>query len=151
MATRAANPTHHVATRLLRIAGVIAVMLACAACERTDLPITAGRKRGIKIENVRAGDGPPAVIGSQVWVHYTGRMPDGSVFMNTRDNHKPHVWVVGDGSVIEGMDIAVRGMGKGALRTVVIPPEMHWGNGGYGGVIPKDAWLTFEIEMVSVQ
>ncbi|MFG0274693.1 MAG: FKBP-type peptidyl-prolyl cis-trans isomerase [Phycisphaerales bacterium] len=139
------------ATRMLCLAGVVAVALSCAACERADLPITAGRKRGIKIENVRAGDGPPAGAGSQVWVHYTGYLPDGDVFMDTRRNHKPHVWIIGDGSVIDGMDRAVTGMRKGAKRKVVIPPEMHWGNGGYGGVIPKDAWLTFDIEMVSVQ
>jgi peptidylprolyl isomerase len=136
---------------MLRLAGVVAVALACAACDRADLPITAGRNRSIKLVNLRAGDGPPATVGSQVWVHYTGTMPDGTVFMNTRDNYKPHVWVVGDGSVIEGMDKAVTGMRKGAKRKAVIPPELHWGNGGYGGVIPKDAWITFEIEMVSVQ
>lgn len=151
MASRPGTESHHLAARILRLAGVVAVALACAGCDRTALPITAGRNRGIKIQNLRAGDGPPAAVGSQVWVHYTGRMPDGSVFMDTRREHKPHVWVIGDGSVIEGMDLGVRGMAKGAKRKVVIPPEMHWGNGGYGGVIPKDAWLTFELEMVSVQ
>lgn len=139
------------ATIALRWLGVAAVALACAGCDRGELPITAARKRGIKIEHVRAGDGPEAREGSQIWVHYTGSLPDGTVLMNTRDNHKPHVWVVGDGSVIEGIDQAVRGMAKGAKRRVTIPPELHWGNGGYGGVIPKDAWITFDLEMVSVQ
>jgi len=139
------------AATTLRWLGVAAVALACAGCDRGELPITANRKRSIKIEHVRGGDGPEAREGSQVWVHYTGYMPDGSAFMDTRDNHKPHVWVVGDGSVIEGVDQAVRGMAKGAKRRATIPPELHWGNGGYGGVIPKDAWITFDIEMVSVR
>jgi peptidylprolyl isomerase len=64
---------------------------------------------------------------------------------------KAHVWNVGDGTVIAGIDIAVRGMKPGGIREVVLPPELHWGNSGYGGVIPKDARLKFVIEMVSVR
>lgn len=134
--------------------GSLAVALGAAplgACGDGDLPITRGRDRNIQILEARDGQGLPAEAGRQVSVHYEGRMPDGEVFMTTRRNSKPHTWVVGDGTVIAGMDIAVRGMAKGAVRTVLIPPELHWGDGNYGGVIPPQTWLTFEIEMVSVR
>lgn len=135
----------------LRLACALCLALACAGCDRAEVAITQGRNRGVKIQTTRAGDGPAAREGSQVRVHYKGYLPDGSLFMNTRDNGKPHVWNIGDGTVILGMDMGVRGMRVGERRTVSIPPELHWGNGGYGGVIPKNVWLTFEVEMVSVR
>ena len=121
------------------------------ACANDDLPITRGRNRDIQITEVRDGQGPAARDGREISVHYVGMMPDGEVFMTTRRNARPHTWIVGDGTVIAGMDIAVRGMAKGGVRRVLIPPELHWGDGNYGGKIPPHTWLTFEIEMVSVR
>lgn len=64
---------------------------------------------------------------------------------------KPHTWRLGDGSVITGIDTAVRGMKSGGIRQAIVPPELHWGSKAYGGVIPEDAYLKFRIELVNVR
>lgn len=115
-----------------------------------EVRITGHRAPRIRIKTIKAGVGARAREGQMVEAHYIGKLPDGTVFMNTRDKGSPHIWRLGDGTVIAGMNLAVEGMRPGEIRVVKIPPELHWGRAGYGGVIPENTTLTFEIELVSV-
>jgi FKBP-type peptidyl-prolyl cis-trans isomerase len=127
--------------------------LPIASCDdrRSTLPIAVARDRSMQVRDIKVGLGAPAGEGSNITVHYEGVFPDGTVFMSTRKQGKTHSWKIGDGTVIYGMDQGVRGMRKGGVRIIKLPPEMHWGNGGYGGVIPPDTWIEFKIEMLSVR
>lgn len=133
------------------------VCVCCGAmgvsCEKPEVAIAGQRDRTVRFTDIRVGNGNEAVEGTQIACHYRGYLPDGTEFMNTRKTGRgrAHVWNVGDGSVIMGIDIAVRGMRPGGVRETTLPPEMHWGNGGYGGVIPKDSRIRFVIEMVRVR
>ena len=130
---------------------LLLVFLTPVACDGPDVPLAMARDRQMTMRDVKQGMGTAIGEGSRIEAHYEGRFPDGEVFMSTRKSGKPHAWTVGDGSVIAGMDEAVRGMRRGGVRVVNMPPEMHWGNGGYGGVIPPDTWLEFTIEITSVR
>ena len=125
--------------------------LALAACDNTPVVHVGPRTPKIKVLMDEPGVGLSAQPGRTVVAQYVGWLPNGDEFLNTRNLGGPEAWVVGEGSVIAGMDDAVLGMKAGGVRRVEIPPELHWGRGGYGGVIPKDATLVFEIEVVQVR
>ncbi|MBF0470360.1 MAG: FKBP-type peptidyl-prolyl cis-trans isomerase [Gammaproteobacteria bacterium] len=96
------------------------------------------------------GDGAAAVAHSKVEVHYTGWLTDGKKFDSSHDRNKPFSFTVGMGQVIRGWDEGVLGMKVGGKRELVIPPEMGYGSRGAGGVIPANATLRFEIELLGV-
>ena len=83
-------------------------------------------------------------------MHYTAKLPNGSVVIDTPSKGKTHKFVVGDGSVVPGMDDGVKGMRAGGTRVLTLPPHTHYGRAGYAGIIPPDTVLVFEIEMVRV-
>lgn len=121
---------------------------AATIAEINDRYPTATRNdRGIWIRVDRRGSGPTPEQGAEVTVEYTGRFLDGSVF-DTSDGRGPFSFNVGAGRVIPGWDITVGEMREGEIRTVVIPPELAYGARGAGGVIPPNAFLVFEIELV---
>ena len=129
------------------------ISLSMVSCDKPEFAIAGQRDRSVRYTDIKVGSGSEAVEGKQVACHYRGYLPDGEEFMNTRKmgRGKAHVWRIGDGTVIMGIDVAVRGMKPGGVRETVLPPEMHWGNSGYGGVIPQEARLRFVIEMVRVR
>jgi len=102
---------------------------------------------GIWVRIDRAGKGPRPARGREVTVHYTGSMLNGQVFDSSR-NRGAFTFPVGAGRVIPGWDITVAQMREGEIRTVVLPPELAYGSRGAGGVIPPDAFLVFEIELL---
>jgi FKBP-type peptidyl-prolyl cis-trans isomerase len=107
--------------------------------------------------DTREGTGVEAMPGKQVTVHYTGWLynesaPDkhGSKFDSSRDRNDPFVFPLGAGAVIRGWDEGVAGMKVGGTRTLVIPPDMGYGARGAGGVIPPNATLVFDVELLAV-
>jgi FKBP-type peptidyl-prolyl cis-trans isomerase len=105
---------------------------------------------GLKIVDKVCGDGDVAESGQTVTVHYVGTLEDGTQFDSSRDRGEPFEFPLGAGMVIKGWDEGVVGMAVGGMRTLTIPPELGYGSEGAGGVIPPDATLTFEVELLEV-
>ena len=103
------------------------------------------------IEDLTVGNGDEAVSGKTVIVHYTGWLTNGSKFDSSKDRNDPFNFRLGAGQVITGWDDGVAGMKVGGKRKLTIPPEMAYGSRGAGGVIPPNATLVFEVELLAVR
>jgi peptidylprolyl isomerase len=106
---------------------------------------------GLKYYDFVVGDGPSPQTGQQVLVHYTGWLQDGTKFDSSLDRGQPLGLVVGVGQVIPGWDEGLSTMKVGGKRQLVIPPELGYGEQGAGGVIPPNATLIFDVELIDVQ
>lgn len=102
------------------------------------------------IEDLLVGDGAEAAPGRRVTVHYTGWLTNGTKFDSSLDRNDPFDFPLGRGHVIKGWDVGVAGMKIGGKRKLTIPPEMGYGAYGAGGVIPPNATLVFEVELLRV-
>ncbi|UOP05648.1 FKBP-type peptidyl-prolyl cis-trans isomerase [Conchiformibius kuhniae] len=102
------------------------------------------------IEDLTVGDGAEAVKGKDITVHYTGWLTDGTKFDSSLDRRQPLTITLGAGQVIRGWDEGFAGMKAGGKRKLTIPPEMGYGARGAGGVIPPNATLVFEVELLRV-
>jgi FKBP-type peptidyl-prolyl cis-trans isomerase FkpA len=105
---------------------------------------------GLVIEDVVVGEGAEAVAGQYVSVHYTGWLTNGSKFDSSKDRNDPFEFPLGQGHVIRGWDEGVQGMKVGGTRKLTIPPELGYGARGAGGVIPPNATLVFEVELLNI-
>jgi FKBP-type peptidyl-prolyl cis-trans isomerase FkpA len=105
----------------------------------------------LKIHDIKVGKGKKAETGKKVSVHYTGWLTDGKKFDSSRDSGKPFEFDLGAGRVIPGWDKGVVGMKVGGVRKLIIPPSMGYGTAGAGGVIPGNATLVFEVELLDVK
>ncbi len=105
---------------------------------------------GLKYEDLAEGDGAVAAAGQRVTVHYTGWLTDGSKFDSSVDRAEPFSFALGRGMVIRGWDEGVVGMKVGGRRRLTIPPQLGYGAQGAGGVIPPNATLVFEVELLQV-
>jgi FKBP-type peptidyl-prolyl cis-trans isomerase FkpA len=106
---------------------------------------------GLQIEELTVGTGATATAGQDVIVHYTGWLTNGTKFDSSKDRNDPFVFPLGQRNVIAGWDEGVQGMQVGGVRKLTIPPELGYGARGAGGVIPPNATLVFEVELLDVR
>ncbi len=110
---------------------------------------------GLQYKDAKVGTGTTAKVGQTAAVHYTGWLYNngekGKKFDSSRDRGEAFEFPLGQGQVIKGWDEGVEGMKVGGKRTLVIPPDLGYGARGAGGVIPPNAWLIFDVELVGVK
>lgn len=106
---------------------------------------------GLKYIDTEEGTGDSPTKGKTVTVHYTGTLTDGSSFDSSVKRGQPFSFVIGVGQVIKGWDEGVASMKVGGKRTLIIPPDLGYGENGAGGVIPPNATLIFDVELLGVQ
>jgi len=140
---------------LLLIAGIFSTT-ACSG-QATTQKETSNMTELIKTDN-KLGEGALATSGKEVSVHYTGWLYDeaapdhrGTKFDSSRDRGQPFDFPLGAGHVIKGWDQGVEGMKVGGQRTLIIPSSMGYGARGAGGVIPPNATLVFDVELLGVR
>jgi FKBP-type peptidyl-prolyl cis-trans isomerase FkpA len=156
-----------VSSHLKRVFAAAACSLLCSQTVLAQTPPTGSPPNSSKMDakvmqlqqtDVKQGTGAEATKGKAVIVHYTGWLYDpaapgqkGAKFDSSRDRQAPFGFVLGAGKVIRGWDEGVVGMKVGGQRTLVIPPDMAYGSRGAGGVIPPDATLIFDVELIEVK
>jgi peptidylprolyl isomerase len=143
------------------VAVTLAVVLAAgAASAATPAPTTphsgkAGPKMttpsGLEYEDEIVGSGAQPVKGQHVTVHYVGTLQDGTKFDSSRDRNEPFTFAIGEGEVIRGWDEGVMSMHVGGRRKLTIPPQLAYGPRGAGGVIPPNATILFDVELLGVK
>ena len=111
---------------------------------------TTTTESGLQIEEINVGNGESAVAGQFVSVHYTGWLTNGSKFDSSKDRNEPFEFPLGQRNVIAGWDEGVQGMRVGGVRKLTIPPHLGYGARGAGGVIPPNATLVFEVELLEI-
>lgn len=150
--------------RLRATALLTTVVLVLAACASRPAPVSVDpslgvdpatmdrRPSGLLIRTDREGQGLAVGEGDTVAVHYTGWLTDGTKVDSSRDRGEPLVAMLGSGGgLVAGWDEGIRGMRPGGRRTLLVPPELGYGRAGAGGIIPADAWLVFEVELIELR
>jgi FKBP-type peptidyl-prolyl cis-trans isomerase len=133
-----------------------ATIAATASAARADAQLSPPRRarydaRMLQIEDIQVGNGVEAKSGQKVDVHYTGWLTNGTKFDSSKDRGRPFSFTLGAKQVIAGWDQGVAGMKVGGKRKLTIPPELGYGARGAGGVIPPNATLVFEVELLDVK
>jgi peptidylprolyl isomerase len=105
---------------------------------------------GLEYVDEVVGEGASPTTGKPVTVHYTGTFPDGRKFDSSRDRSKPFVFTIGKGQVIRGWDEGVMTMKVGGRRILTVPSQLAYGSAGAGNVIPPNATLMFDVELLGV-
>ena len=106
---------------------------------------------GLKFIDLKIGAGTPARVGDIVSVHYVGTLSDGKKFDSSRDRSTPFTFNLGQGLVIKGWDEGLVGMKEGGIRRLILPPNLGYGERGAGAVVPPNATLIFDVELLKVK
>jgi len=135
-------------------AAVLAVMVA--ACAQSQASSGGGGSEvttssGLKYTDTKVGNGAEAKAGQTAVVHYTGTLLDGTKFDSSKDRGQPFTFPLGGGRVIKGWDEGVQGMKVGGTRKLTIPANLGYGAQGAGGVIPPNATLVFEVDLLELR
>ena len=117
----------------------------------TQVPESMEDSAGLKIQDIKIGEGQEAKAGDTIFVHYTGTLTDGTKFDSSLDRGEPLSFTLGMGQVIRGWDEGVTGMRIGGKRKLTIPPDLAYGERGVPGAIPPNATLVFEVELLEVR
>ena len=133
----------------------LAFLLASAPAQNSGGPTKVSGKPtklpdGLEYWDIKEGTGPAAKKGDKVKVHYTGWLTDGKKFDSSVDSNQPFPFTIGAGQVIKGWDEGVAGMKVGGKRQLRIPAELGYGSRGAGGVIPPNATLIFDVELLGI-
>jgi len=140
---------------LMKIAvmGMLAIFLAAPAFSAQDAKgtKTVTTASGLKYVDVVVGKGASPVKGNLVKVHYTGTLENGKKFDSSVDRKEPFAFLIGVGQVIPGWDEGVMSMKVGGKRKLIIPARLGYGAAGAGGVIPPNATLLFDVELLDVK
>jgi len=154
---------------LLKDLAIIALLIIIGALvyltiERREAPITRqevatstetipmdSMNSALKINIITEGTGTVAENGKTVSVNYRGTLADGTQFDSSYDRNEPLTFILGGGQVIQGWELGILGMKVGEKRKLTIPPELGYGPNGFPPVIPANATLTFDVELVAVQ
>jgi FKBP-type peptidyl-prolyl cis-trans isomerase len=106
---------------------------------------------GLEYEDIKEGAGPSPAKGQTAVVHYVGTLTNGQKFDSSRDRGQPFEFPLGMGRVIKGWDEGVATMQVGGIRKLTVPPDLGYGTRGAGGVIPPNATLIFEVELLGIK
>lgn len=147
---RAARAAKQQRQRLIIVA---AVVLLVAALAFIFYQLNAGSQSAtLQVEDLQVGEGPAAQAGDTISVDYTGWLQDGTQFDSSRDRGQPFTFTLGQGDVIAGWDEGLIGMQVGGVRRLTIPSDKAYGaSGAGGGLIPPNATLIFEVELLDIQ
>jgi FKBP-type peptidyl-prolyl cis-trans isomerase FkpA len=141
------------------VVGAAALTALIVACAQTQAPSGGGSSgggeevttsSGLRYTDVKVGTGAEAKAGQTVSVHYTGTLTNGTKFDSSKDRNQAFSFPLGGGRVIKGWDEGVAGMKVGGIRKLTIPANLGYGSQGAGGVIPPNATLIFEVELLGV-
>ena len=142
-----------VAITLFALAGLIGAQTAATntsgPTKVTGAPIKTAS--GLEYWDIKVGTGAVAQTGQQIKVDYTGWLTNGKKFDSSVDAGRPFQFTIGRGEVIQGWDEGVAGMKVGGKRQLRIPPELAYGQSGAAGVIPPNATLIFDVQLLAVQ
>jgi len=105
---------------------------------------------GLTIEDTVLGEGRAAAAGRNITVHYAGWLDDGTQFDSSKEKNDPFEFTLGNAEVMAGWEQGLPGMKVGGRRRLTVPPELAYGEAGAGDVIPPNATLTFEVELLAV-
>jgi peptidylprolyl isomerase len=151
---------HNRFMKMLLAAVTLALVIGTgAAFAATPAPAAQPGKVGQKMEMPSGleyvdeviGKGAEPTTGQHVTVHYVGTLTNGTKFDSSRDRNEPFTFVIGEGEVIKGWDEGVATMQVGGKRKLIVPPQLGYGSQGAGGVIPPNATLIFEVELLGIK
>src|SRR5262245_20091415 len=140
--------THGLVLAMFALAGLVATQVAADDTKQEKVVTT---DSGLKYTELKVGEGTEAKAGNVVEVHYTGWLSNGKKFDSSVDRGEPFSFTLGKGMVIKGWDEGVAGMKVGGKRKLIIPSKLAYGEKGAGNVIPPNAELTFEVELLKVK